>query len=160
MEPKSREQLVKDVRGIIQFALTVAIFFESFLVTFSPGNENALLWGLAVAFYIADYLLIVLVGTELSERWALWVKGSLYVGVATFMIPIALISVFANKPFSTRYAWTLTYPLGGTLAMPILTFVLIVAMISHLDYKGAREIYWWLKNRNSWTSHVRIVRSK
>ena len=67
MEPKSREQLVKDVRGIIQFALTVAIFFESFLVTFSPGNENALLWGLAVAFYIADYLLSCSLGPSLAS---------------------------------------------------------------------------------------------
>ena len=133
-----KHQLIQETRTLIQFAITVAIFFSGLIAAVTPGKTGAILWGIAVAVHACNYLAIEWVGGDIRVKWFKWLKASLYLGIAAFIPLILFISGFADKQFPVKYALVVTCFLGATLVLPIITFIMIVG---HLDWIGVRDIH-------------------
>lgn len=105
MVAKSKLDLVREVRGKIEFVIIVAIFFSSLMYMVSKAggsndaqsNSNALIWGIAVAVHIVNYLLIDLANADIKKNWPIWIRASLILGILVF-VPAILVAVgYYNK---------------------------------------------------------------
>ena len=154
MVVKSKTDLIKEVRGKIEFAIMVAIFFSSLFYMASKAggssdiqaNSNGLIWGIAVAIHILNYLLIDLSGGEIKKNWFAWIRASLILGILAFIPAILITVVYYNKALPTGYALTFEVSLVVALAMPVLTFFLICG---HLDWIAIEGFWKMIKKKFS-----------
>ncbi len=144
MAAKSKVELVKEVRSKIEFSIVVAIFFSSLFYMASKAsgssdiqsNSNGLIWGIAVAVHILNYLLIDLLGGEIKKNWFAWIRASLVLGILAFVPAIIITVVYYNKALPVGYALTFEASLIAALAMPVLTFFLICGHLDWMAIKG------------------------
>jgi hypothetical protein len=139
-----QKQLVHETRTLIQFAITVAVFFSGFLIAITPTKTTVVLWGMTVGFHVLNYLLIDLIGRVIRNSWYKWLKASLYLGIALFIPPIIVISVYGNKPATHGAVIALLVVLSIALLMPLVTCCMIFA---HFDWLAVRGIYPKLRRR-------------
>jgi hypothetical protein len=141
---KSKTELIKQARGKIEFAIVVAIFFSSLFYMASKAggsndiqsNGNALIWGVAVAFHILNYVLIDLSGREIKKSLFRWIQIFLVLGILAFVPAIFIAVLYYNKSIPLAFTWVFIGSLTVALAMPVLTFFLICGHLDSIAIKG------------------------
>jgi len=143
----SRAELVAETKNEIILALTAAIFFVTFLsntlsatgATAAHNNGESLTWGIGVACYLVDYFLMHWLSAVTPEKWFRWIQGSIAIGVGSFAVQIVMIVASQhNGQVPEHWMWLFLWSLWGTLIMPIVTFLFILA--GHY-WAGLRSLY-------------------
>jgi hypothetical protein len=142
-----RKELIREIRTRIQFLITVQIFFASMIYAFykSTGgsevlaNNNTLFWGIGIAFCLINYLLIGW-GDELSEGTLGWIRNSVSLSIALFILPIFLFALLVGRELPGYYQWFFLASFAGSIWMPVATFVLILGSILFLNVIWAGKL--------------------
>jgi hypothetical protein len=125
---------IKDIRDTIQFAMVVIIFFSTLMygalkaggVVDTNANLQAIIWGIGIAFHIANYFFSAIIIPQIGEGWMKWIKGSLVVGILAFIDPIIVGATYANKGLSWFPAHAFMVFMYIAFTMPIATFALFI----------------------------------
>ena len=145
--------LIKEVRDRIQFLIMIGIFFSTFIYTFYKAigsneviaNTNALFWGLGVAFCIINYLLVGTV-QDIKRKVLTWVRGSISINIALFILPTILLFLLVKNPISEYFAWPFVISLYGCVLMPFITFLLLLGIMYWQEFRWYLE-KWMMKNK-------------
>jgi hypothetical protein len=149
---RDAQKEIKDIRDTIQFAMVVIIFFSTLLygalksagVADTNANAQSIIWGVGIAFDIANYFIVGVVAELITEYWMKWIKVSIVIGILSFIDPIIVGAAYANKTLSWFPAHLFLACMYVAFAMPIATFILFMICA-----------YWYML-RDLW----RFVRNK
>lgn len=128
--------LIQEIRDRIQFLITVEIFFSTVVYVFYKtigssdilANNNALFWGIGVAFCIVNYLMIGAVDEAFKKTLTL-IKWSVSLNIACFILPMILLVFIAKNPVSAYYKIPFVISLYGAIWIPVATsFFISVAL--------------------------------
>lgn len=138
----SIEKVVSDIRNHIQFLVTVEIFFSSIVFGFYKAigsndiisQNQSLVWGIGVGFCILNYLIV---GLEkgFNKNLLIWVRRSIFVNLACFIITIIIFILVQYKPLPSYVSWPFIISLQGSLWIPTLTFLLIISAFYWIEIK-------------------------
>ena len=90
------------------------------------ANTESIIWGVGIAFDIANYFIVGLVAELISEYWMKWIKASIVIGILSFIDPIIVGAVYANKSLSWFPANFFMAFMYVAFAMPVATFILFI----------------------------------
>jgi hypothetical protein len=132
---QSQETEIKIIRDYIQFSMVVIIFFSSLFYTAlkatgvqeTKAGIESLIWGIGIAFHIANYVAAGIIGQRVGNPWIRWIKVSLVVGMLAFIDPIIVGAMYSNAHLSALPANAFLISFYIAFTMPIATFTLFLA---------------------------------
>jgi hypothetical protein len=108
------------------------------------ANAQSIIWGVGIAFDIANYFVVGLAAPLIGEYWMKWIKASIVIGIFAFIDPIIVGAAFANTTLSWFPAHLFMVCMYVAFAMPIATFTLF--MICAYWYM-LRDLLMWTRKR-------------
>lgn len=142
------KELIKEIRDRIQFLVTAEIFFSTLIYVFYKtigsneiiANNNALFWGIGVAFCMINYLIIG-AGEEFNKKVLLWIRNVVSLNIFLFILPMLVLVLVAHQPLPDYYKWIFSISLGGSIWMPIATFLFIGGVIIWTEVSWIRKLF-------------------
>lgn len=132
----------EEVDKKLQVALTLSIFFPSFLSTFYDArgvskellNKVNLSWSILVVFFLVDYIVFSMTKrTELSAWVYSAINSVLLIAISSFIFPIYILATtLPNKPLSFLNNLAGSISLYGLPAAP--TAIALLFTIGLIDF--------------------------